>query len=165
MNIDKGKISNLNKKLIAGLLAITLSAPLIGCNKVQQNYGLNHTIGSEGQYVYPNVVFDSMKHYRIVIFKCADEYSVYLTRVVSNMQEITTTYYYNAFGGQLLYWSNSRGNASDDSLIIEKEFGFDDYLIIKDEVQPEYTEQELRNIIEQIKTEHKKTKDKQLVKE
>lgn len=166
VNINKCKISNLNKKLIAGLLAITLAAPLVGCNNAEQNYGLEYTIDSEGRYVYQNATFNSLKNCKVVVFECGEERIVYLTEVVSYTHRYgSTTHYYNIFGGQQLYWINSKGSTGSSSMTIEKEFSFTDYLVINGEVQQEYTEQELKDILEQIKADYELQNDKQLVKE
>lgn len=161
MKINKGTIKNINRKLIAGLLVVSLTAGLTGC--AIQNQGLEYSENIQGRYVCnTRAGYGYLKDCKVVVFELNDVHTIYIVRKLDRTPLNSTAiryHYYNIFGNQLLYDTFSESS----SLKIIEETNLTDYLIIYNKVQIEYTEQELKDILEQIKTDYEEQKDKQLV--
>lgn len=157
MKINKGTVKNINKKLIAGLLAVSLTTGLTGCRVY---YGMESEISEGGHTVYVNAKYNDMHNWKVIAFDFNGVQSFYLAeKITMNGKFSTTISYYNIFGGQCLY---TEGNENTE-LSILMEANLTDYLITYDRVQSEYTEQELKDILNQIREDYKQEKDKQLV--
>lgn len=150
------EIKNINKKLIAGILAVTL---LAGCSSV--SYGLPTETTAKGEVVYSTVEFNDIANYRIVVFDFDGEKVIYLVeKTTAVARGYSSTSYFNVFGGQCLYTTTNKNTI----LTIENEMQLGDYLIVNNIVQSSYTEEELKEILEQIKAEYElQQADKQLV--
>ena len=160
MNKNSIIINAINKRIVAGLLSVSLMTGLTGCSEV--SYGIPMETTDKDKIVYTSVGYDEIRNWRIVVFEFNEKKSVYLIeKIIISGRAGSTIRYYNVFGGQLLYASN---NKSAELKIIEEMY-LGDYLIINNKIQSTYTEQELKDILEEIKTEYEPEKDKQLVKE
>ena len=153
MKINKGTIKNINKKLIAGLLAVTLTTSLVGCTVSR---GMQAAVTAKGEKTYLNAQYNEMGNWKVVVFELNNDEFCYL---VEKVTKAGISNYYNIFGGQRLY---TEGNENSDINVV-LESSLTDYLIAYDKVQSEYTEQELKDILEQIRENYKTQKEKQLV--
>lgn len=165
MKINKGIVKNINKKLIASLLAVSLATTLSGCDE-RANVGfynwLEYKKDDSGMMVCKDVMlYDSIRHTKIVTFGVAGKQSTYLAYFASynNGRHNQSDVYYNVFGGQVLYKKQDK----ETELTILEEENLADYLVSCDMVQNTYTEQELKDILNQIKEDYEQEKDKQLV--
>ena len=165
MRINKGIVKNINKKLIAGLLAVSLTTTFSGCDE-RSNVGhynwLEYKRDDSGILVCNDVmVYDAIRHTKIVTFDVDGKQATYLAYFASynvgryNQSDV----YYNVFGGQVLYKKQDK----ETKLTILEEEKLTDYLVVYDKIQNTYTEQELKDILNQIKEDYKEEKDKQLV--
>lgn len=161
MKINKGIIENVNKKLLAEVLIFTLSTtPLVGCSN-----SLKYEKNKQGELVCINKVKHSfVEDYKVVVFEIDGKQSIFIAEVLeTNSFSGRGTYrkeYYNIFGGQLIY---SSLNDDTNLKIIEEEYLMS-YLIKYDKVKSEYSEDDLKEILELIKNDYKKEKDKKLIK-
>lgn len=165
MKINKGIVKNINKKLIASLLAVSLTTSLTGCDE-QLNVGrydwLEYQKDDSGMMVCNDVmVYDRIRHTKVVTFEFDGNKATYLAYFVSynNGRDNQKDVYYNVFGGQVLYIKQDK----ETKLKILEENDLTDYLVSYNKVQSTYTEQELKDILNQIKEDYKEEKDKQLV--
>jgi len=154
MKINKGIVKNINKKLIASLLAVSLTTGLTGCGEV--SYGIPTETTDKGETVYTSTKYDELIHWKVVVFDFKGEQSFYLVESASRGNFLK---YYNVFGGQKIY---DEALLNTELSILAEDY-LRDYLITYDRVQTEYTEQELKDILNQIKEDYEEEKDKQLV--
>ena len=123
MEINKGIVGNVNKKLIASLLAVSLTTGLTGCRVY---YGMKSEISAKGETVYVNAEYSDIKNWKVVVFDFNGEESFYLTeKITLNSRYSTIISYYNVFGGQLLY---VEGNENTELSILMETY-LTDYLI------------------------------------
>ena len=157
MKFSKGEIQNINKRLLSGVLSLTLmTVPLFGCNGTELKYEKN----SQGEMVcVSNIKHSYIEKYKVVVFGINNNQLFYITKVVDGKNDHYYEEYYNIFGGELIYSSNK-----ESSLKIIKEEELINYLVLYDKVQQEYSEEDLKEILEQIKVDYKKETDKRLVK-
>lgn len=69
--------------------------------------------------------------------------------------------YFNVFGGQLIY--NTLNDDSDLKIVSEEDLT--SYLVLYDKVKDYYSEEDLKEVLEQIRTDYEKENNKVLVKE
>lgn len=165
MKINKGTVKNINKKLIAGLLAVSLTTTLSGCDE-RANVGhyswLEYEKDDSGMLVCKDVmVYDSIRQTKVVTFEFDGKRATYLAYFVSYNagRDDQKEEYYNVFGGQVLYIKQDK----ETKLKTLEENDLTDYLVSYNKVQSTYTEQELKDILNQIKEDYEQEKDKQLV--
>ena len=169
MKINKGTIRNINKKLISGLLIVSLAAPLAGCDS-KENTGsyswLEYKKDDSGAFVCNDVMtYEQIRDTKVIELGFDGRQTVYLAYLIDYSTALSnrSRTYYNVFGGQILYVKPD----DDTELTILYEANLVDYLVSYDKVQDTYKEEELKKILEQIKADYEiqKEKDKQLVKE
>ena len=161
MKFSKGTIKNLNKRLLSGALCLTLiMVPLSGCDSSKLRYKEN----SQGEMVcINNIKYQYIKKYKVVVLEIEDDIVFYIAKPIQ-LDPLGTGVpyadYYNVFGGQLVY------STKDDDSKIKKIYDeyLTNYLISYDKVKEEYSEQELKEILELIKIDFKKQINRQLVK-
>ena len=155
MNIKKGKIRNINKKLIAGALVFTLVAvPLTGC---QENEGFSYEINVQGEYIaLGNVEYDFLKQCLFLVV----ENSKYDTIEYYIVKENTIFYYVDIFNNKTVIDKNREENRK--ILVNEK---LSDYLYATNNIKASYTVEEVKLIFEQLKENYLKQNNKELVKE
>lgn len=168
MKIKKGIVRNINKKLTAGLLAVTFIIPLTGCDEI--NTGsypyLEYEKDNSGKMICNDVMtYDQIRQTKVISLGFDEKQTIYLAHLVDYSTALSnrSRTYRNVFGGQILYQTPDE----DTELTILYEANLVDYLVSCDKVQGTYTEEELKEILEQIKADYEsqKGKDKQLVKE
>lgn len=147
MNI---KIKNINTRLIAGITAFTLfTTSLTGCAS-KKNDKFYYEKNDSGEYVSSNTVdIDYAKKYIVVVMEVLGKTEIYIARKVNYLYDHKANYdYCNIFGDYLIYSTfenNQNKNITDEQLL-------GDYLLYYGlEEKTEFTEEELRNILEQIK--------------
>lgn len=160
MKFSKGTINNINKKLILGTLALTLiTIPLCGCSGMELKYEEN----SKGEIVcVENIKYKYLQNYKVLVLGKDDEQFFYIARL-----ELIGDYgsneareeYFNVFGGDLVYSTNIE---TEFKLITVLELN--DYLVSYNKIKKEYSEQELKELLETIKKDFNKKTEKQLIK-
>lgn len=162
MKISKGKISNVSKKIFAvGLTFVFLPTVFAGC--------MNHTNfvyerNEKGEYVcVENVEHNYLENCKVVVFELDGELSFYIAKVINYGTGASAhPCYYNVFGEQLIY-DASAGNTSSIKIISEENLTA--YLVAYDMVQHEYTEEDLYEVLERVKSDYESKNNKVLVKE
>lgn len=147
-----------NKKLKAYLMATTmLMTPLVLCT---QENNCMYEISENGETQLTGTIsYDTLKKCKIIELKKSDESEIFLTEqemMIFYAAPLRITYtdimnnetVYNNY--ELAYMNTKLINVSD----------FTDYLDYYGEVKKEYTEEEIKNIMEKIKNEQKKEKGK-----
>lgn len=160
MKFSKGKVNNINKKLIAGTLALTLlTIPLCGCSGMELKYKEN----SRGEMVcVGNVKYIYLQNYKVLVLGKDDEQFFYIVRLESTGDygsNEACEEYYDVFGGDLVY---STDIETEYKMITVIELN--DYLVSYDMIRKEYSEQELKDLLENIKKDFDKKTEKQLIK-
>ena len=154
MKFSKGIINNINRKLIAGSLALTfLTTPLTGCSKVSIN-DIKYIKNDQGyvQGIEESVSCDTLKYCNFYeVYNQATESRYYTICLRDDFNGTYEVKYYDVFTGQELKYS--------DYVFSEVET-LDDYL---DKEKTEYSEKELKEILNKV-IEIQKENNKQLVK-
>lgn len=157
MKTNKVIINNINKKLLAGTIALTLlTTSFTGCARTDY---FEYTTNKQGENTCKNVVEYSRienGEYKVIVLEYKSTLAIYITEKVSAGRD----HYYSVFGYNEVY-SN---DGSFETVLLE-ESNLVDYLVTYDRVQKNYTEEEMQEILEQIKTDYEKDKNKELVKE
>lgn len=164
MKFGKGTIKNINKKLIAGTLAMTLvMVPMFGCTN-EQYTKFEYCVNEHGGYTYSGVLlYSTIKDYKVVVLEKNDNYSIYIVSAVDGSDISKNNYrkeFYNIFGGNCIY-----DIQKDTDLNVVSEELLSDYLVVYDKVQNSYSAEEIEEILEQIKIDYSRKNNKQLVKE
>ena len=153
MTINNGTIQSINKKLIASLLAVTLVTSMSGCKKDDVRW-IDYTKDKNGNVISNDTIsYFYITNVKVVGFKEGEQEFVRLTSLglqySKDGSERKT--YRDIFGGEILY--DTIDPSSDREIV--KEEALIDYLLQYDKVQQEYTEAELRNILNMIKEDYK----------
>ena len=160
MEFGKGKFNNINKKLIAGALALTfVTTGLTGCSDVsisEISYTVNEQDGSKS--IDGAVGYETLKYcsfYRVYNNKTNVKYYTIALQDAYNGSYMVK--YYDIFTGQYLNYSDYAFKSIDT---------VENYLINLDMVKEEYTVEELKELLNKfIETEiNSQEKSKQLVK-
>lgn len=161
MKINKGTVKNINRKLIAGLLAVSLTTSLSGCIKKNDPRFLEYTKDKTGNISYSGTMnYFYLSNVKFVVLETNDVRTMYLASlsIIDYGKETEKRIYRNIFGGQVLY---DTSNKNLDSKIVE-EMNIIDYLTSYNEIRQEYTERELKDILENMKTEYETEKEKMI---
>lgn len=162
--MEKNKIilKSINKKILAGTIVLGLTATtLMGCDTTTH---FEYTTNEQGKYVCNNVMKYSniqKDDYKVIRIMRGTDITIYITKkeragYFSKGQEYF--YYYDIFGTDVVYT-----NYSTKTTLLREE-NLEDYLINYDKVQEEYTEEEMQEILEQIKTDYEKSIGKTITK-
>lgn len=159
MDLRQGKIRNLNKKLIAGALGITiLSSAIVGCS-VSNRIKL-------GRQRYENFVgvasFEKMrKCYFLEIYNKQEETTKYYIAdkyEILNKDEKTLGFVYldlleskNIFVDRLDNCSSGFEFVEDHNKTLVNELNMEEYLYSFREIKPMYSAEDIKNLIEQMK--------------
>lgn len=165
MKINKGKILNINKRLISGGLSLTLvTLSLTGCGT---NGRLEYEINEHGDNVcVSEASYDYLKECKVLVFEKNSKIMVCLAKEVNyDTYYNNYTAYYNIFGEQEIYRDGRDGNEKINSLKLLSNEPFVNYLIEYDKIKDTYTEQELKEIVDMIRDDYQKENNKELVKE
>lgn len=143
------KIGNINRKLIAGILAVAFMTA--GCGS--ESRGMPTETTAKGEVVCSTAEFDDIRNWKVVVFDFYGEKTFWLVeKEIEHLRYGNSIYYYNAFGGNLLEGTDDLEVISEGDLL--------SYLVIYDKIQSEYTEEELKEILEQIKADFEKQEEK-----
>lgn len=163
MEINKGKINNINKKLLAGLLTFALIPTVFaGCD--YNSTGFVYEKNELGQYVcVENVEYSYLEDCVVIALELDGKESVSIARVaelidLSNGRMFKK--YYNIFGEQEIY---SQADKNTNMKIIYEE-SLISYLVSYNKIQHEYTEEEMKEILKRIEIDYNLQKIKQLFK-
>lgn len=153
-------IKNINKKILSGILAVTvLTTPLAGCKGSTLKYEEN----SQGKFVcVDNIKYEYLKEYKVLVLGNKDDMFFYIAKeqkIDDYGSRETYTEYYDIFGGNLVYTDNTE---SDLKMITVTELRY--YLFDHNLIKKEYTEQDVKKILEIVKDDFMATTEKQLVK-
>ena len=156
MKISKGVVKNINKKLIASTLAVTLlSLPLTGCSNVSIDDIKYSTKTEQTQDIINSVSYDTLKYcsfYNVYNNKTEERYYT-----IGLKDEFNGTYlikYYDIFTGQELKYENYAFKSIET---------VENYLLENNNVKKEYSGLELKEILNQfVQTQQQ---NKKLVKE
>jgi len=164
MNIKKGKIRNINKKLIAGALVFTLVAvPLTGCEtKTYENF--KYSINDQGQYVASGKIeYNLLKTHCFLVIENST-YNVtefYIANKINQNCSPSSTVYIDIFSDQIIFDPGTK-NDNRQMLVCDK---IEDYLCATNNIKASYTVEEVKLIFEQLKENYLKQNNKELVKE
>lgn len=157
MNLKKGKVNNINKKLIASLAALTLvTTGLTGCSNVaieDINYVVNSEDGTKS--ISGTVSYETLKYcgfYKVYNNKTDERYYT-----IALQDEYNGSYmvkYYDIFTGEQLNYSDYAFKSIDT---VER------YLVDLNMVKDKYTKEELQELLNVFINNQKV--EKQLVKE
>lgn len=161
MKINKGIIKNVNKRLFTGVMIFTISTTaLMGCS-----HSLEYVKNNHGELVCVNKVNHRyIEDYKVVVFEIDGNPTTFITKVIENNgnggKGPYCKRYYNIFGDQLIYDSL---NKDSNLKIIEEEYLIS-YLVKYDKVKSEYSENDLKEVLELIKSDYQTEKNKELIK-
>ena len=145
------KIGNINTKVLAASLSLVMTTTFLG--GCYDNF--SYTTDSEGNvqiegHVEHKLVKDS---YKIIETELHGKREIYLVKKVLNSQSVS---YYDVFNNYLilnvLKDNNETTGDSDINLISENNFS--DYLIYYDEVKGNYSEEDLKRVLDKIKNDY-----------
>lgn len=143
MNIKSGKIKNINKKIFAGVLCLVLLTPtFVSCTTTDINE-VNYSMNKDGSVIGINgtVSYDVIKECEI--YKVTDKESLSTFYVIALFERgWFDTYLYDIFTKE--DYTNRR------FILNEKLKSLEYYLNEFDMVKDEYTEEELKNILDQF---------------
>lgn len=171
LKTSKGVASNLNKKLLAGALALTLATtPFTGCVN-----GLVETDNKNTNVVVSGAMDSSVvKNLKLIEVKYADSNLLFLTirtRVDNRFNNTTKYCYYNIFDEySIIVLTGNLGlnptdiENNDLGIRIIKEENFGDYLLYYGYDKNQYTNEELKEIFEFVKNNYEFENSKTLVK-
>ena len=141
MKFGKGKINNINKKLIASALALTLiTTGLTGCSDVSiEDISYVQNEQDNTQSISGAVKYETLKYcafYKVYNNKTDERY--YTIALQDEYNGSYTVKYYDIFTGQYLNYSDYVFKSIDT---------VENYLVNLDMVKDEYTEEELKGLL------------------
>jgi len=163
VNIKRGRIKNISKKLIAGALVFTLVAvPLTGCEEYES---FEYTTSEQGQYVASGKIDYKLlktRYFLVIENSGYDVTEYYLAKETRHNNRYGPSYttYADIFSNQTVFDSRSDGNRQ--ILVCDK---IEDYLCATNNIKASYTVEEVKSILEQLKENYLKQNNKELVKE
>lgn len=147
------KIGNINRKLMAGILAIALTTT--GCT---MSHGIPTETTDRGEVVYSTVEFNDIRNWKVIILDVDGENEFYIAKKATSYSgSVRATVYRNVFDNQVLKMI-LRPSIAKSNIISEVDLL--SYLVIYDKIQSEYTEEELKEILEQIKADFELQEEK-----
>ena len=164
MNIKSGKIRNINKKLVAGMLTFALvMVPLTGCEtKTYENF--KDSINEQGHYVASGKIeYNLLKSHCFLVIENST-YNVtefYIANEINQNCSPSSTIYIDIFSDQIIFDFVPK-NDNRQMLVCDK---IEDYLCATNNIKASYTVEEVRLILEQLKENYLKQNNKELVKE
>ena len=167
------KISN--KRVIAALMVGTMSLPFAGCGEIKDKY---HFDDAEKVYsLSDSYSLNELKDYVCLVeIKQENEWNLYLSYVqpldyygnyIIATGKVTTVYnvYHDVFTNEILYTENiSNNDVKNDNVYVNDSLDIDSYLVKNNFIKENYTEEDLRRLLEFIKNDYTFNYDKQKVK-
>ena len=160
MKFSKGKINNINKKLLVGTIAFTLlTIPLSSCSGTKLEYEMN----DKGQMVcIENIKYRYLQKYKVLVLGEGENQYFYIVRLEHKNSRITNEFgnkYYDIFGDNLVYNDNIESSFKMITVL-----DLNNYLVSYNLIQEEYSEQDIKGILEIIESDYNKKTEKQLIK-
>ena len=171
MGIKKGKIRNINKKLIAGVLTISLiTIPLLGCSELKVVN--NSTIVQENSKNVAN--FNKIKNSYFIVIKNSenDMLDYYIAERINYYEgtsnKINGHIYVNLANGINVfarrvdaYYGDAMSYSRSKDLVLIDEISLEDYLYNLDMIKDMYTEKDIDEILIYMKQEYLNEKNNQ----
>ena len=131
------QIKNINKKILAGLLGITILTTPLGFTACKANHKIDEQ----------NNRYDIVKNYEVITLETDSNQTVWLTKkVVERLGNVIYYDYYDVFTGKIIYDEETRKRGIE----LKDEKYLQQYLINNDYVQSNYTEEELKTFLKKI---------------
>ena len=146
------------------MLSICLGMTLTGCMDITPDYFVYGTDKAGELVCYNKVKHKDIVDYKVVVFELDGKQSVFIADVIETPSEDGVTKhqdYYDIFGHLLVYDEENK----DTNLKIVNEEYLTSYLLTYGKVQTEYSESDLKEVLELIKTDYENENNKKLVKE
>jgi len=168
MKFSKGKINNINKKILAGALAMTLvMVPMSGC-ALEEYVKFEYSVSEDGEYESSGKVdYELLKKYEFIVienktyetqeFYICEYVPTYIGRV--NVKLLSDQSYINVFNNKTVFKVDT-----DQRKMIYSET-LENYLYSTDNIKKYYTVEDVELIFEGMKENYLKENNKQLVKE
>ena len=170
------KFNNINKRVIAALMAGTMSLSFVGCSEIKDKYRWDDT-----EQVYSLTDNYSLSELKFSVYlvetKQENEWDLHLSYVQSldydgnyilNKRRVSTVYnvYHDVFTNEILYTENiSNNNVKNDNVYVNNYIDIDSYLVKYNLIKESYTEEDLKQLLEFIKKDYIFNYDKQKVKQ
>ena len=160
MNFNKGKLKNVNKKLLAGGLALTMiCTSLTGCVSIDD---IKYTKDESGyiQGIDGNVTYKILESCDFYKVKNNITQEEYYTILLSDIDFFGNSIIYSAY-----YDIFTKQNLTEGDFELEIVGSITEYLIAFNMVKEAYSEEELKEILNKFIEIQEKENNKQLVKE
>lgn len=163
---------NINKRVIATLMAGTMGLSFTGCGEIKDKYrwdNIEQSYSLDGIYSLSELK-DSVC---LVEIKQDDEWNLHLSYVQSldydgNYHRITVVYnvYHDIFTNEAIYTENLlNSDIKNDNVFVNDNADIDSYLVNYNLIKENYTEEDLKQLLEFIKKDYTFNYDKQKVKQ
>ena len=165
MKINKGKISNVSKKILAlGLTFALIPTAFAGCDK-DEPVNFEYSTNEHGQYQMSGTIdYELLKKYCFIVVKnstfetkecyiCERQDSRYYGSILNSK-------YINIYNEQVIFDTNGE---TVRTIIFESEI--EDYLLAYGSIKSNYTKEDIDLLFEQLKETYEQIDNKQLVKE
>ena len=154
------KLKSINTKILAGTLVFTLfSAPLVGCNGSELKYEKD----SSGNAVcVQNIKYYYLKEYKVLVLGKGEELFFYIVKSNSvEDQDNQESYvgYYDVFGGNLI-----SSDHEENGFKIVTLYELNAYLISYNLIKEQYSEHDLKKLLEGIENDFYKKTARQKIK-
>ena len=170
------KLNNINKRVIAALMAGTMSLSFAGCGEIKDKYRWDDT-----EQTYSLVDNYSLNNLKFSVYlvetKQENDWNLHLSYVqaldyngnyILNKGRVSTVYnvYHDVFTNEILYTENiSNNNIKNDNVYVNDYADIDSYLVKYNLVKETYTEDDLKQLLEFIKKDYTFNYDIQKVKQ
>ena len=175
MKFGKGKIKNINKKIISGTLAFALVATLSGCTK-DFNYTRELKDGKYSVIVTGDIDWKNACNLKLLELRVQDENVLFLARRYekkkreNNIEKIIYQYYDVFEDFKIIDLIGEKGqlieeiNYKTENVEFVKEQLLEDYLTIDDYKKQSYSVEELKELYKRIKQNYEFEKTKKRIK-
>lgn len=170
------KLNNINKRVIAALMAGTMSLSFAGCGEIKDKYRFD-----DAEQTYSLVDNYSLNNLKFSVYlvetKQENDWNLHLSYVQSldydgsyilNKRRVSAVYnvYHDVFTNEILYTENiSNNNIKNDNVYVNDYADIDSYLVKYNLVKETYTEDDLKQLLEFIKKDYTFNYDIQKVKQ
>lgn len=158
MKIGKGKISNINKKILASGLVLTfLTTPLVGCSNLNTTF--EYSVNEQGQCEASGTIsYNELKKCYFIGVKDhqEDDIEYHIAYDQTNRCSVFKDIFTCA-------WVYGSLNPNDRILLTHEKLEY--YLLKIDNIKTSYTKEDVEEILEQVKKIYLEEDNKELVKE
>lgn len=164
MKFSKGTVKNINKKLVSGLLVLTLTTTgLAGC--VQYN-NFDYSVTEQGEYQVSGVIdYELFKNYRFIVIENKENNTneFYICKAKHIIPTYTRHYYvyFNVFNNEKVFDENKADGTRNLICFATLE----NYLYATNNIKKYYTIDDIEQIFNEMKENYLNENNKQLVKE